>query len=65
MMKFIFTALGICCFAMAIAALILFLIELRDSKQGMSDKWRYKYWLFVTIVLAVAGSIMELVAKWL
>lgn len=63
MMKFIFAALGLCFFAMAIVAFLLFLIELRGSRRGMSEKWRYWYWLFITIIIVVAGIIMELAAK--
>ena len=60
MMKLIFTLLGLCLFVMAFAAFICFIIEC-----GSRDRWRYRYWLIVSVIMSVVGAVMLIVSNCL
>lgn len=60
MVKLIFTLLGLCLIVMAVAAFICFIIEC-----GSRVKWRYRYWLIVSVIMSVIGAVMLIVANWL
>ena len=56
----ILTLLGLCLIVMAVAAFICFIIECVSMV-----KWRYRYWLIVSVIMSVVCAVMLIVANWL